>query len=388
MSVLDVPRPAWMSEELVLLADAAGRFFHREIAPHYDRWEEQGLVDREAWEKTGAAGLLCAAAPEQYGGAGGTFAHEAVIIDELGKSGADAFGISLHSSIVAPYIVQYGTEDQKRRWLPGLASGELIGAIAMTEPGTGSDLQNVRTRADRSGNAYLLNGQKTFITNGQLADLIIVVAKTDPSAGAKGISLFVVETERAEGFRRGRNLDKIGLKANDTSELFFDDVRLSPESLLGDEEGRGFYQLMEQLPQERLLVALQAMAMIERALEVTIDYVHERKAFGQRVIDFQNTQFKLAECKTEATIARVFCDHCIERLVTRTLDTATASMAKYWLTDLQCKIIDECLQLHGGYGYMNEYPIARMYRDARVQRIYGGSNEIMKVLIARSLMTQ
>ncbi len=385
MSALDVPNPAWMSEDLVLLANTSARFFAAEIVPHYERWEEQGKVDREAWEKAGAAGLLCAAMPEQYGGAGGTFAHDAVIVDELGKAGADGFGIGLHNAIAAPYILEYGTEDQKRRWLPGLATGKFISAIAMSEPGAGSDLQNIKTSASKSGNEYVLNGQKTFITNGQLANLIIVVAKTDPEQGAKGTSLFIVETDQADGFRRGRNLDKIGLKANDTSELFFDEVRLPTANLLGSDEGCGFYQLMEQLPQERLLIALQAMAMIERALTLTIDYVQERKAFGRRVVDFQNTRFKLAECKSEATIAKVFCNHCVERLVAGELDSATASMAKYWLTDLQCKIVDDCLQLHGGYGYMNEYPIARMYRDARVQRIYGGTNEIMKTLIARSL---
>ena len=266
-----------------------------------------------------------------------------------------------------------------------MATGAYIGAIAMTEPGAGSDLQGVRTTAMKDGNHYVINGQKTFITNGQLANLIIVVAKTDPAAGAKGTSLFVVETNEVEGFRRGRNLDKIGLKGNDTSELFFDDVRVPADALIGAEEGRGFYQLMEQLPQERLLVAVQAMAMIERALEVTIDYVKQRKAFGKTVLEFQNTQFKLAEMKTEATIAKVFVNDCTDRLIKGELDAVTASMAKYWLTDLQCKIVDECLQLHGGYGYMNEYPIARMYQDARVQRIYAGTNEIMKVLIARSL---
>jgi acyl-CoA dehydrogenase len=350
-----------------------------------ERWEDAGIVDREAWEKAGAAGLLCAAVPEEYGGAGGTFAHEHIIMYELGLAGLDSFGIALHNAIVAPYILHYGTEEQKRKWLPKLASGEMIGAIAMTEPGAGSDLQGVRTSAVRDGNQYRVNGQKTFITNGQHANLIIVVAKTDPAAGAKGTSLIVIETEEVEGFRRGRNLDKIGLKGNDTSELFFDDVMVPTANLLGDDEGRGFVQLMEQLPQERHLIGVQAMAMIERALEHTIAYVKERKAFGKAIIEFQNTQFKLAECKTEATVAKVFNDHCTGQLIEGKLDQYTASMEKYWLTDLQNKIVDECLQLHGGYGYMNEYPIARMFRDARVQRIYGGTNEIMKLLIARSL---
>lgn len=385
MSVLNVARPAWMTEELDMLAEASARFFERELVPEYERWQKEGIISREAWEKAGAAGLLCAAIPEEYGGAGGTFAHEAIIIDQIGKAGVDSFGIALHNAIVAPYILHYGSEEQKRKWLPKLASGELIGAIAMTEPGAGSDLQGVRTSARRDGNQYTISGQKTFITNGQHANLIVVVTKTDPSAGARGTSLIVVETDEVEGFRRGRNLDKIGLKAQDTSELFFDDVRVPTANLLGGEEGEGFVQLMEQLPQERHLIALQAMAMIEAALEQTIAYVKERKAFGKAIIDFQNTQFKLAECKTEATVARVFCDHCTGLLIDGRLDPTTASMAKYWLTDLQCKIVDECLQLHGGYGYMNEYPIARMYQDARVQRIYGGTNEIMKLLIARSL---
>ncbi len=385
MSALNVARPGWMTEELDMLADAADKFFERECVPHYEKWEKDGIIERSAWEKAGQTGLLCAAIPEEYGGAGGTFAHEAVIIGSLGRAGVDSFGIALHNAIVAPYILHYGTEDQKRNWLPRLASGELIGAIAMTEPGGGSDLQAIKTSAVRDGNQYRLNGQKTFITNGQHANLIVLVAKTDPSEGARGTSLIIVETDEVEGFKRGRNLDKIGLKAQDTSELFFDDVKVPTANLLGDEEGRGFYQLMEQLPQERHLIALQAMAMIELALEKTIEYVKQRKAFGKAVMDFQNTQFKLAECKTEATIARVFCDHCTGLLIEGKLDATTASMAKYWLTDLQCKIIDECLQLHGGYGYMNEYPIARMYADARVQRIYGGTNEIMKVLIARSL---
>ena len=275
--------------------------------------------------------------------------------------------------------------EQKQRWLPKMATGEYIAAIAMTEPGAGSDLQGVRTSARRDGNHYVINGSKTFITNGQLANLIIVVTKTDPSAGAKGTSLFIVETDQVDGFRRGRNLDKVGMKSNDTSELFFDDVRVPADALLGPEEGQGFVQLMQQLPQERLLIAIYAIARIERALTVTLDYVKQRKAFGKSIIDFQNSQFVLAECKTEATIARVFVDNCIERHINGGLDATTASMAKYWLTDLQCKIIDRCLQLHGGYGYMDEYPISRMYRDARVERIYGGSNEIMKVLIARSL---
>jgi acyl-CoA dehydrogenase len=383
--ILELPKPVWAADEVTMLYDMASRFLSEEVAPHYDDYEKNEIVDRSAWEKAGAAGLLCASMPEEYGGAGGTYAHESAIAEAIGHVGVDGFGIALHNSIVAPYILHYGSEEQKKKWLPKMASGELIGAIAMTEPGAGSDLQGVKTRAEKDGNHYRINGSKTFITNGQNANLVIVVAKTDPTKGAKGTSLIVVETDEVEGFERGRNLDKIGLKANDTSELFFNDVRVPTANLLGHEEGQGFVQLMQQLPQERLLIAGQAIGMIERALAVTIDYVKERKAFGKAVVEFQNTQFKLAELKTEATIGRVFYNDCVKRHLNGGLDPVTASMAKYWLTDLQCKIVDECLQLHGGYGYMNEYPIARMYRDARVQRIYGGTNEIMKVLIARSL---
>jgi len=385
MSVLNLPPSGWMTEDLVLLEEQARRFIATEYVPHLDTWNEQGMYGREVWTKAGSAGLLCPAIPEEYGGAGGSFAHEAVIGRELSLAGFDSFGAPLHSGIVAPYILHYGTDEQKRRWLPKLVTGELVGAIAMSEPGTGSDLQGVRTTAKKSGNGYVLNGSKTFITNGQHANLIIVVAKTDASAGTKGVSLMVLETEDAMGFRRGRKLKKLGLDSADTSELFFEDVKLPAESLLGSDEGQGFAQLMSDLPRERLIVAVHAQAMLERALAVTIEYVKQRAAFGKKLIEFQNTQFGLAECKAEATIARVFHDHCIERYLTGTLDTVTASMAKYWLTDLQGKIIDRCLQFFGGYGYMDEFPISRMYRDARVTRIYAGTNEIMKLLIARSL---
>lgn len=385
MDALNLPRPGWMTEELVLLEEQARRFIATEYVPHFERWNDAGMYDRDVWNKAGAAGLLCPAIPEEYGGAGGTFAHEAVINRELSLAGFDDFGAPLHSGIVAPYILHYGSEEQKRRWLPKLASGELVGAIAMSEPGAGSDLQGVRTTAKKSGNGYVLNGSKTFITNGQHANLIIVVAKTDASAGAKGVSLMMVETDNAPGFRRGRKLKKLGLDSADTSELFFEDVRLPPENLLGTEEGQGFAQLMTDLPRERLIVVVHAQAMIERALALTIDYVKQRQAFGKKIIEFQNTQFALAECKSEATISRVFHDHCIERYLNGALDTVTASMAKYWITDLQGKIIDRCLQFFGGYGYMEEFPISRMYRDARVMRIYAGTNEIMKLLIARSL---
>ena len=383
--VLNLPRPPWMTEDVVLLEEQARRFIAAEFVPHLEKWHDQHFYPREVWTKAGAAGLLCASMPEEYGGAGGSFAHEAVIDREYSLAGFDTFGASLHSGIVAPYILNYGTEEQKRRWLPKLATGELIGAIAMSEPGTGSDLQGVRTTAKKSGNGYVLNGSKTFITNGQHANLVIVVAKTDPKQGAKGVSLMVVETADAQGFRRGRKLKKLGMDSADTSELFFEDVSLPAESLLGIEEGQGFYQLMKELPQERLIVSVHAVAMIERALALTIDYVKQRQAFGKKIVEFQNTQFVLAECKSEATIAKVFLDHCIERHVKAELDTVTASMAKYWLSDLAGKIIDRCLQLFGGYGYMDEYPISRLYRDARVMRIYAGTNEIMKLLIARSL---
>ncbi len=384
-SVLELPKPRWVSDDVAMLYDMAARFLTEEIAPKYEEFEKAEIFDRASWRKAGEHGLLCASMPEAYGGSGGTFAHESAIIEAISHVGVDGFGIALHNSIVAPYILHYGSEEQKKKWLPRMASGELIGAIAMTEPGAGSDLQGVKTRAERDGNHYRINGSKTFITNGQLANLIIVVAKTDPTKGAKGTSLIVVETDEVTGFERGRNLDKIGLKSNDTSELFFNDVRVPTSNLLGHDEGQGFVQLMQQLPQERLQIGTTAIAMAERALALTIDYVKERKAFGKAVIDFQNTQFKLAELKTETTVGRVFYNNCVERHVNGGLDPVTASMAKYWLSDLQGKVVDQCLQLFGGYGYMNEYPIARMYRDARVQRIYGGTNEIMKLLIGRSL---
>jgi len=385
MTALAVETPEWMTEDLRIFDDGVAKFMEREVAPNQERYMKQQGVDRALWKKAGEYGLLCPSMPEEYGGAGGTFAHEAVIIDQLGKKVGDGWGITLHNAIVAPYILHYGSEEQKKRWLPRLASGDLVAAIAMTEPGTGSDLQSIKTNAKRDGNHYVLNGSKTFITNGGTANLIIVVSKTDPAKGAKGTSLIVVETDEVEGFRRGRVLEKLGQKANDTAELFFDDVRIPTSNLLGVDEGMGFVQLMQQLPQERLIIAAQGMAVIERALQVTTDYVKERKAFGKQLLEFQNTQFKLAECKTEATVAKTFVNYCIDVHLRGKLDATMASMAKLWLTDTQCKIVDECLQLHGGYGYMNEYPIARMYADSRVQKIYGGTNEIMKLLIARSL---
>ena len=387
MQVLNVPTPAYLAdEEFSMFRNSVGRFLDDNAPPEkFESWRRAKVVERDLWTKAGAAGLLGLSTSTAYGGIGGDFRHEAILIEEAAKRGIEGWGASLHNAIVMPYIEIYGTEDQKKRWLPKLARGDYVGAIAMTEPGTGSDLQAVKTSARKSGNHYVINGSKTFITNGQTANLVIVVSKTDPAQGAKGTSLIVVETDEAEGFERGRNLQKIGLEAADTSELFFNDVKVPTANLIGTEEGRGFYQLMEQLPQERLIIAVHSIAMIERALAVTIDYVKERKTFGRPIIDNQAVKFKLAECKTEATVARIFVNHCIEQHLQRKLDAVTASMAKYWITDLQGKIVDECLQLHGGYGYMDEYPIARMYKDARVARIFGGANEIMKILIARML---
>ena len=384
--VLDTPRPEWLDREDVnIFEDAVRGFLEKHCLPHGERWEKEGVVDREVWNKAGEAGILVPSCPEEYGGAGGDWRHDYAFHMAVAESGVDGWGASLHNSIVAPYVWHYGSEEQKKRILPKMVSGEYVGAIAMTEPGAGSDLQGVKTTAVKDGNGYRINGSKTFITNGGTANFVVVVAKTDPKEGAKGVSLFLIETDGLEGFRRGRNLDKVGMKAQDTAELFFEDMWVPADALLGEEEGRGFFQLMEQLPQERLQIGVQAVGMMKRALAETIAYVKERKAFGKPVIAFQNTQFKLAELKTKATIAEVFCQHCSERLIAGELDAATASMAKYWCSDVQCEIVDECVQLHGGYGYMNEYPIARMWRDARVQRIYGGTNEIMKLLIARTL---
>ena len=385
MSVLQVEAPDYMTEDLRIFEGEVRKFMEREVAPHMERFIKQHHVDRDLWKKAGQAGLLCTAVPEEYGGAGGSFVHDAIIFEEMSRQGVDGFALWLHNGIAVPYIQHYGSEEQKKKWLPKLASGELISAIAMTEPGAGSDLQGVKTTAKRDGNHYVINGSKTFITNGGSANFVIVVVKTDTAKGAKGISLVAFETDGVEGYRKGRVLDKMGMQANDTSELFFDDVRVPTSCLLGTEEGQGFKQLMEQLPQERLVIALMGLGVIERALEVTIGYVKQRKAFGKHIMDFQNTQFKLAECKTEATIAKVFCNYCTGLLLEGKLDAYTASMAKLWVTEAQARIVDECLQLHGGYGYMNEFPIARMYTDSRVQRIYAGTNEIMKLLIARNL---
>jgi len=387
VSILDVKKPDFLvNEELSMLESMANRFIERHAgAADVERWRNQGCVDRELWNRAGDAGLLGVSIPQEYGGGGGDFRHEAVLMEKLGVRGVHGFALPLHNAVIAPYLVSYGLEEQKRKWLPKVVSGETVLALALTEPSAGSDLQGMRTTARREGGHYVINGQKTFISNGLYADLVIVACKTDQEAGAKGISLIVVETEQVEGFSRGRMLKKIGQEGRDTMELFFSDVRVPVENLLGGIEGRGFQQMMEKLPQERLVIAWQSMANIEFALASTLDYVKQRKAFGKRIIDFQNSQFVLAECKTQATIAKVFLHHCTERLLQGTLDTATASMAKYWITEICCKIVDECLQLHGGYGYMVEYPIAQLYKDVRVNRIYGGANEIMKLLIARSL---
>jgi len=371
------------SEEHELYRETVRKFSEKELLPYHSQWEKDGVVSRDAWQKAGAAGLLCASIPEEYGGGGGDFLHSTVVIEELAYAHLSGPGFSLHSEIVAPYIYHYGTEEQKKEWLPKMARGEIIGAIAMSEPGAGSDLQSIQTRALREGNHLVINGSKIFITNGQNADLVIVATKTDPSEGAKGISLVVVKRED-EGFERGRNLEKIGWKAQDTSELFFNDVRVPPNRMLG-EEGKGFQCLMEQLPQERLLGVIRGIAGIEQALKETIDYTKERQAFGKPIIGFQNTRFKLAEIKAQAVVTRIFVDKCVELHMRGKLDTTLASIAKLHVTELHNKVLDDCLQFHGGYGYMWEFPIARDWADARMTRIAGGTSEIMKEIISRSL---
>jgi alkylation response protein AidB-like acyl-CoA dehydrogenase len=367
--------------------DSFRRFVDKEIAPHHDAWEDQGYVDRTVWDKAGENGFLCATLPEQYGGSGADKLYSVIQMEELACGGYTGIGYGLHSEIVAPYVLHYGTEAQKQRWLPKLASGEMVGAIAISEPAAGSDLQGIKSTAIKQADgSYVLNGSKTFITNGWHADLVIVVAKTDPAAGAKGTSLLLVE-RGMKGFEKGKRLKKLGLKAQDTSELFFDNVHVPPENLLGGTafENKGFICLMEQLPWERMQIAVTAVASAQAAIDWTVQYTKERKVFGQPVAAYQNTRYTLAELQTEVQIARVFVDKCLELVCANRLDTATASMAKYWTTDLQCKVMDECLQLHGGYGYMWEYPITRAFADARVQRIYGGTNEIMKEVITRSM---
>ncbi len=363
--------------------DTVRRFMDEEVKPHDERWQEQGYVDREVWKKAGANGMLCASMPEEYGGAGADKLYSIVVMEEQARANNSSLGFGLHSEIVAPYLLHYGSEHLKKKYLPPMATGESIAAIAMSEPAAGSDLQGVKTVAVRKGDRYLLNGSKTFITNGWHCDLVIVVAKTDPARGAKGTSLIVVDTTM-KGFSKGKRLKKMGLKGQDTSELFFEDVEVPAENLLG-QENNGFVYLMQELPWERLQIAIAAVAKCEAVIQWTVEYVRDRKAFGQPVGAFQNTRFKLAELATETSVARVFVDRAIELLLAGKLDSETASMAKYWCTDLEGKVTDQCLQLFGGYGYMLEYPVARAYLDARVQRIYGGTNEIMKELISRSL---
>jgi acyl-CoA dehydrogenase len=374
----------WMSDELRTFRSTVRKFMQNEFLPHQARWRQQHGPGADAWARAGQTGILLTDLPHEYGGGGGTFAHEAVVLEELARAGI-RFGSSVHS-VVAHYILAYGGEDQKRRWLPLMARGELVGAIAMSEPSAGSDLQGIKTTARRNGDHYVINGSKTFVTNGSHAGITCLAVKTDTkAAGPKGISLIIVETKGLSGYRAGRALEKVGMHSQDTCELFFDDVRVPASNLLGPVEGKGFFQIMEQLPYERLTIGVGAVAMAEQAIDITTSYAKERKAFGQSLIDFQNTRFKLAECKTETHIGRVFVDSCIQRFIAGQLDPVTAAMAKYWLTDCQCRVVDECVQLHGGYGYMMEYPIARMWADSRVERIYGGTNEIMKELIGWSL---
>ena len=363
--------------------DLVRRFFEREVAPHHAAWEAQGFVPRDLWRKAGAAGLLCTSAPEDYGGLGLDRRYAAIVFEEQARLGLSGPGFSVHSEIAAPYVVAYGSEDIKRRWLPGLISGEVIAAVGLTEPGAGSDLASIKTSAIRDGDHYVVNGQKTFISNGHNCDLVVLAVKTDPAQRAKGVSLLLVETDRP-GFSRGAPLHKLGNKAQDTCELFFDNVRVPVSNRLGA-EGEGFVHLMQELPWERVQIAVSAIATAESVLEETLRYVKERKAFGKQLIEFQATRFALAELQTELQIGRVFVDRCLELVCDGKLDARTAAMAKYWSTDLMCKLIDHCLQLHGGYGYMVEYPVARAFADARVTRIYGGANEIMKEIIGRSL---
>jgi acyl-CoA dehydrogenase len=372
------------SEEHEMFRESVRRFVEKEIVPYHDTWEKDGVVSRDVWRAAGAHGLLCCSVPEEYGGPGGDFLHSTIVIEELAKVGASGPAFALHSDIIAPYIQAYGNEEQKREWLPKAVSGETILAIGMTEPSAGSDLQAIQTRADRDGNHFVINGQKVYISNGQIADLYILACKTDPALGSKGVSLILVEGDR-EGFQRGRNLDKLGCHAQDTSELFFEDVRVPITNLLG-QEGRGFTQLMQQLSQERLVVAVRCAASIHAALDETLRYTNDREAFGRRIADFQNTRFKLAEVKTTAMVTQTFIDRCIELHMAGKLTSEDAAVAKLHTTEELNRVVDDCLQLHGGFGYMAEVPIAKAWADARMSRIAGGSSEIMKEIISRSLV--
>ncbi|MCJ0904352.1 acyl-CoA dehydrogenase [Rhodococcus sp. SRB_17] len=378
-------KPSWYDDEITAVAELARGFFDRELIAKREQWDSQHRVDRSVWLEAGKLGLLCCSIPEEYGGGGGTFAHDLAIFEAQGYCGDYALGNSVHSGIVAHYVLEYGNEEQKQAWLPGMATGEILGAIGMTEPGTGSDLKAITTSAIRDGDHYVVNGSKTFITNGGSADMIVLAVKTDPKAGAKGVSLLIVDLRDCEGFAVGRVLDKVGQHGADTSELSFTDVRVPVSNLLGESEGLGFGQLMAQLVQERLIIGAQAIGTMERAVEETVAYTKARQAFGHSLFEFQNTAFELAECQTITRTCRVFLDSCIEDHLKGELDGSDAAMVKYWLTEQQCAIVDRCVQLYGGYGYMREYPIARMYEDSRVQKIYAGANEVMKGIIAKSL---
>lgn len=381
---LFTPFHKWVTEEHKLFTESVQKFYNDEMKPNIEDWVKNGVVSKSFWEKAGHAGIMSGSVLEEHGGVGGDMGFDSITVYEQAKTGDSSWGYGIQS-IVIHYLNEYGTDEQKNEWLPKLIEGKSIASLAMTEPGAGSDLQAIKTIAKKDGNQYTLNGSKIFITNGGSADLIIVAAKTDQSAGAKGISLILLDTNNVEGFSRGKPLKKLGLKGNDTAELFFDNVKVPLTNLIGKEEGQGFYQMMNQLPWERLLIGITALGAIDFALQETIKYVQERKAFNRRIMDLQNTRFKLAESKTKAEVFRSFINDCVARLIKGKLDAATASMAKYWGSQIQNEIMDECLQLHGGYGYILDYPISRMYADARVQKIYGGSNEIMKELIARSI---
>ncbi|MEM8986120.1 MAG: acyl-CoA dehydrogenase family protein [Pseudomonadota bacterium] len=375
---------SWRNEELDLFRESVRRFIEKEITPNEERWRAQKHVEKAFWLKAGEAGFLCTDISEKYGCVGADFRYEVVLSEELAKANSSSWGRAVHS-ILANYIARHGTEDQKRRYLPKMARGEIIGALAMTEPGAGSDLQSIQTKAIKDGDDYVIDGSKTFITNGYSADLVGLACKTDPSERARGISLLLVETKDLEGFSVGKLLDKMGMKGQEAAELFFDGVRVKQTQLLGEEEGQGFYQLMADLPYERTMIMVRAQAAIEAALDMTIAHCKERQLFSKKLIELQNTRYKLAEAKTIATVGRVFIDHCIDKLYKGELDAITAAIGKLWLANMQNDVVAECLQLFGGYGYIMEYPIAHAYVDARVQTIYGGSNEVMKEIIARSL---